>query len=80
MLLMRETIKSMHERGIQGSLVNVSSVVASGGPDFLCAYAASKAALETVTKNAAYAVMSSRIRVNAIAPGWIDTPGETQHK
>ena len=76
MLLMRETIKSMHEREIQGSIVNVSSVVASGGPDFLCAYAASKAALETVTKNAAYAVMRSRIRVNAIAPGWIDTPGE----
>ena len=76
MILMREAINSMRESGNQGSIVNVSSVVASGGPDFLCAYAASKAALETVTKNAAYAVMRSRIRVNAIAPGWIDTPGE----
>lgn len=76
MILMRECIKSMRCNGNEGTIVNVSSVVASGGPDFLCAYSASKAALETVTKNAAYAVMRSLIRVNAIAPGWIDTPGE----
>jgi NAD(P)-dependent dehydrogenase (short-subunit alcohol dehydrogenase family) len=76
MVLMREAMAIMRREGRGGSVVNVSSVVASGGPDYLCAYAASKAALETVTRNAAYAVVRDRIRVNAIAPGWIDTPGE----
>lgn len=39
--------------------MNVSSVVATGGPDFLCAYSASKAAVNTVTRNAAYALNTS---------------------
>ena len=68
MVLMREAMAIMRREGNGGSVVNVSSVVASGGPDFLCAYAASKAALETVTRNAAYAVVRDRIRVNAINP------------
>jgi NAD(P)-dependent dehydrogenase (short-subunit alcohol dehydrogenase family) len=76
MVLMREAISVMCRVGGGGSIVNVSSVVASGGPVFLCAYSASKAALNAVTRNAAYAVVRDRIRVNAIAPGWIDTPGE----
>lgn len=76
MVLMREALSLMRRVGQGGSIVNVSSVVASGGPDILCAYSASKAALNAVTRNAAYAVVRDRIRVNAIAPGWIDTPGE----
>lgn len=76
MILMREAIAIMRRSGRGGSIVNVSSVVARGGPEFLCAYSASKAALETVTRNAAYAVVRDRIRVNGISPGWIDTPGE----
>jgi len=76
MVLMREAIARMRREGNGGSIVNVSSVVASGGPDFLCAYSASKAALNAVTRNAAYAVVRDRIRVNGIGPGWIDTPGE----
>ena len=76
MVLMRESFALMRREGRGGSVVNVSSVVGTGGPDFLCAYSASKAALNAVTRNAAYAVVRDRIRVNAVAPGWIDTPGE----
>ena len=42
----------------------------------LSPYAASKAALNILTKNVAYTVMRKRIRVNALALGWMDTPGE----
>lgn len=42
----------------------------------LAPYAMSKGALNVMTKNIAYAVMRSRIRVNALALGWMDTPGE----
>lgn len=39
-------------------------------------YAASKGALNVLTKNVAYQVMRHHIRVNALAIGWMDTPGE----
>jgi len=76
MLLMRDAINIMRREKRGGSIVNVSSVVATGGPDILCGYSASKAALNAITINAAYAVVRDRIRVNAIAPGEIDTPGQ----
>jgi NAD(P)-dependent dehydrogenase (short-subunit alcohol dehydrogenase family) len=39
-------------------------------------YSASKGALATITKNAAYSLLRDRIRVNALNIGWMDTPGE----
>ena len=47
-----------------------------------CKRSASKAALANVTKNAAQALRSHKIRVNGINCGWMDTPGEdeTQRK
>mmetsp|Transcript_25892 Transcript_25892/g.55372 ORF Transcript_25892/g.55372 Transcript_25892/m.55372 type:complete len:154 (+) Transcript_25892:1-462(+) len=44
----------------------------------LAAYGMSKGALNLATKNAAYSLMWSRIRVNALAIGWMDTPGEDE--
>lgn len=75
-LLMQGAIAIMLREHIAGSIVNVSSVVATGGAPYLCGYSASKAALDALTKNVAYSVMRHRIRVNAVSPGWIDTPGE----
>jgi NAD(P)-dependent dehydrogenase (short-subunit alcohol dehydrogenase family) len=75
-LLMQDALKVMYRDKIAGSIVNVASVAAHGGPPFLIPYSTSKAALVTLTRNVAYAVMRHRIRVNAINLGWMDTPGE----
>jgi NAD(P)-dependent dehydrogenase (short-subunit alcohol dehydrogenase family) len=74
--LMQEAVKVMQREQIGGSIVNISSVSAYGSVPMLSPYAVSKAALNVLTKNAAYSVMRHRIRVNALALGWMDTPGE----
>ncbi len=70
------------EGGHPASVVNILSVVVHCGLPFLAPYAASKAALMNITKNAAHALAANRIRVNGINVGWMDTPGEdvTQRK
>lgn len=64
------------EAGHPATCVNILSMVIHAGQSFLAPYSASKAALANVTKNSANALRSHRIRVNAINPGWMDTPGE----
>ena len=76
MLLMQGVVKGLLAAKQRGSIVNVLSMSGHGGQPFLTPYAASKAALAGVTKNAAYAYRKSRIRVNAVMPGWMDTEGE----
>ncbi len=67
--LMEELIKG------QGSIVNVTSIASSRVHPFAgTAYATSKAALASLTREMAAEFGSSGIRVNAIAPGEIDTP------
>jgi NAD(P)-dependent dehydrogenase (short-subunit alcohol dehydrogenase family) len=60
------------------SAVNILSMVIHCGQSFLAPYSASKAALGNVTKNAAQALRSHKIRVNGINCGWMDTPGEDE--
>jgi NAD(P)-dependent dehydrogenase (short-subunit alcohol dehydrogenase family) len=81
-ILIQETIKIMRREGVEGSIVNIGSVSAYGSVPFLTPYATSKGALMTLTKNAAYAIMRYRIRINMLNIGWMDTPGENiiQHK
>ena len=74
--LMQETVRIMRREKNGGTIVNVGSVAAHGGPPHLAAYAASKAGLAALTRNIAYAVMPDRIRVNCLQPGWSDTPAE----
>lgn len=66
------------ERAHAGGVVNILSIVAHGGLPFLAPYAASKAALLNITKNAAHALCEQSIRVNGINVGWMDTPGEDE--
>jgi NAD(P)-dependent dehydrogenase (short-subunit alcohol dehydrogenase family) len=74
--LMQDAARAMIARKTEGAIVNISSVNAHGGASFLAAYSASKAALSNLTRNSANALVRHRIRVNAILPGWVDTPGE----
>ena len=57
----------------QGRIVNISSIVASNGYKALCAYSATKAALEGFTRSLAREVGPLGITVNAVAPGFVDT-------
>lgn len=74
--LMAEALADMRERRAQGSIVNIQSINAHCGAPDLAVYAASKGALQTLTKNAANAYMADRIRVNGINLGWVATETE----
>jgi 3-oxoacyl-[acyl-carrier protein] reductase len=56
-----------------GAIVNIASTDAFLGGFETMAYAASKAALISVTRSLAVNFGPDNIRVNAVAPGWIDT-------
>ena len=57
----------------RGSVVNLASVWSFFGSPRNPAYAASKGAVVQVTRSHAVAFAAEGIRVNAVAPGWIDT-------
>jgi len=73
LLAMKHELRVMRD-GDGGSIVNVSSTMSRVGRAGLAAYAASKSAVEGLTKVGAIEGAAFGVRVNAIAPGPIDTP------
>lgn len=65
-----------HLRKTHGTVVNIASIVAHGGPPMISAYCASKAAVGVLSKNVANAVAGDKVRVNALNMGWTATEGE----
>jgi len=63
----------LFERAGGGSVVNMSSVHGSRAHERLAAYAVSKGGLEMLTRTLAVEWAPRRIRVNAVAPGYVET-------
>ena len=75
-LCAREAVKRMATRhgGKGGAIVNLSSAAARlGSPGWYVDYAASKAAIDAMTRGLALEVAAEGVRVNGVRPGIIDT-------
>jgi 3-oxoacyl-[acyl-carrier protein] reductase len=72
-LVTREALRYFRSDG--GSVVNISSVVGERAMPNAVVYAATKAALDSVTRVLALELSAKKIRVNTIAPGGVETEG-----
>jgi 3-oxoacyl-[acyl-carrier protein] reductase len=73
LLTTQEAVKQFGPAG--GSIVNISSVAATLAPPNASVYSATKAAVVAITRSLAQELGPRKVRVNAIAPGLIETEG-----
>ena len=74
--LIQAAAKLMRSTGNDGSIVSIGSIAAYAGMPMLTAYCTSKGGLNTLTRNAAHALMRDRIRVNCLNIGWMASDEE----
>lgn len=74
-LLTRDVARIMIQQKKGGAIINFSSSFAIVGSEGYCAYHASKGAIASFTRAAAVSLLPYGIRVNAVAPGTVLTPG-----
>jgi 3-oxoacyl-[acyl-carrier protein] reductase len=75
LLASQEAVKHFGRAG--GSIINLSSVVATAAPAMGSVYSATKAAVDAVTRSLAKELGPRSIRVNSINPGMVETEGTT---
>jgi 3-oxoacyl-[acyl-carrier protein] reductase len=73
--LLLTTREAVRYFGEGGSVINISSVVATAAPPNASVYSATKAAVDAVTRSLAKELGPRNIRVNAINPGMVETEG-----
>ncbi|MBA3535959.1 MAG: SDR family oxidoreductase [Tatlockia sp.] len=73
-LMSTEVARYMIQHAIQGKLITISSSLGYRAQLKRIAYASSKAAVEHLTRNMAMELADQGIRVNCLAPGWMETP------
>ncbi|MEH2480068.1 NAD(P)-dependent dehydrogenase (short-subunit alcohol dehydrogenase family) [Nitrobacteraceae bacterium AZCC 2146] len=73
LLSMKHELRVMQKQG-HGNVVNISSAYGHVGGAYASVYVASKHAVEGLTKSAALEAAGFGVRVNAVAPGPIETP------
>ena len=73
---MQAVVADMLARKAPGTVVNIGSNCAHGGPPHLAAYSTAKAGLAGLTRNAAHAHRWDRVRINDLNIGWTATEGE----
>lgn len=69
----RSASKYMIENNVNGSIINMSSILGTVGFETAISYCAAKGGVNQVTKTAALELAKKGVRVNAIAPGFIKT-------